>query len=182
MGSGRDERLRVKAETVRNRRSRLRRCNGATTHEPQEGRHRPRPRGGEEILGYEEERTPPGPRAPGSHAADPDKVVAQSSRAPKGPHPVHKPSAHEEREERWTSGLRPRRPGAGGAGPAAPPALGRTATNRGPVGGEARDHLLPRGGGGVRRNDEVDQVRAERERGEGSRAQGRRWPPTTRTS
>ena len=116
MGSGRDERLRVKAETVRNRRSRLRRCNGATTHEPQEGRHRPRPRGGEEILGYEEERTPPGPRAPGSHAADPDKVVAQSSRAPKGPHPVHKPSAHEEREERWTSGLRPRRHGAGRRG------------------------------------------------------------------
>jgi len=77
MGSGRDERLRVKAETVRNRRSRLRRCNGETTHEPQEGRHRPRPRGGEENLGYEEERTPPGPEAPGSHAADPDKVVAQ---------------------------------------------------------------------------------------------------------
>ena len=113
----------------------------------------------EENLGYEEERTPPGPKAPGSHAADPDKVVAQSSRAPKGPHPVHKPSAHEEREETWTSGLRPRRPGAGGAGPTAPLALGRTATNRGPVGGEARDHLLPRGGGGVRRNDEVDQVR-----------------------
>ena len=61
MGSGRDERLRVKAETARNRQSRLRRCNGETTHEPQEGRHRPRPRGGEENPGYEEERTPPGP-------------------------------------------------------------------------------------------------------------------------